>query len=319
MLRYQLSESDLGGVRFGISPLCELGLSLRSIRDPGRYPLQLPWVLRTEDARRSLDTEVLAALVNDRLWTPDFLNPRPDSPLTRIENELARLEALPAADFLRGVLSVHPDLPAVFAGPPDRAIRRMVSALREYWDACFRPHWPRMRAILESDIVHRGRVVALDGLAVMLNGVSSAVTYENGVVSIALAAPENRTEHTDGLGLTLVPTMFTRRASAPVEAGQAPLVMYPARGQGAMWEPETLAPEGALVSLIGSRRTALLRALGSPASSTELGIRFGISTSAVNQHLRVLADNGLVTSTRHGHSVLYFRSELGQALSDRAS
>ena len=33
-----------------------------------------------------------------------------------------------------------------------------------------------------------------------------------------------------------------------------------------------------------------------------------------NQHLRVLRDAGLVTSTRYGRSVLYFRSELGASL-----
>jgi len=34
----------------------------------------------------------------------------------------------------------------------------------------------------------------------------------------------------------------------------------------------------------------------------------------VNQHLRALREAGLVTSTRYGHSVLYFRSELGSVL-----
>ncbi|GGF03864.1 ArsR/SmtB family transcription factor [Mycetocola zhadangensis] len=315
MLRYQLSESDLGGVRFGISPLCELGLSLRSVSHPERYPLQLPWLARTESLRRDLDGAALSALVNERLWTPDFLNPRPASPLTRIDDEFAVLDGISSQTFRSGLLSIHTELPDVFAGPPKQAIRRMTSALREYWEACLKPHWPRMRAILEADIVHRGRVIAHDGLAAMLNGISSAVSYERGVVSVALSAPDSRIEHAGGSGVTLVPTMFTRRASAPIGAGEAPLIMYPARGQGTMWAVETGQRSTALENLIGARRTELLTALRSPASSTELGIRFGISASAVNQHLRALADAGLVTSTRYGHSVLYFRSELGQALS----
>ena len=61
------------------------------MRDPSRYPLQLPWLARTEAARERVDHELLVALVDDRLWTPDFLNPRPLSPLTRFEDELDTL------------------------------------------------------------------------------------------------------------------------------------------------------------------------------------------------------------------------------------
>ena len=59
MLRYVLTEDDVGSVRFGISPLCELGLSLRAIREPARFPLQLGWLRRTEEARTRLDMPTL--------------------------------------------------------------------------------------------------------------------------------------------------------------------------------------------------------------------------------------------------------------------
>ena len=314
MLRYVLSDSDLGGVRFGLSPLCELGLSLRAIRDPARYPLQLPWLLRTETARAALDSDILGALVNDRLWTPDFLNPRPDSSHVQIEDELRRLRRIPPLRFEADLLSIHPEVPAVFRGSPQEAIARTVDALQAYWDACFRPWWQRMRTILEADIVHRGRQIAHGGLADMLNGLSSTVRFDGNVVSIALKSPDHRTEPTSGLGLTLVPTMFTRRASAPVREGEPPLLMYPARGQGAMWETEQVENPAAVAELIGAARASLLVALAEPASSTELGVRFGVTASAVNQHLRALHAAGLVTSARYGHSVLYLRSELGQAL-----
>ena len=90
--------------------------------------------------------------------------------------------------------------------------------------------------------------------------------------------------------------------------------MYPARGQGAMWGAEQVVNPRAVANVLGETRASLLTALVSPASSTELGIRFGVSASAVNQHLRALRDVGLVTSTRYGHSMLYLRSELGSAL-----
>ena len=47
MIEYRLAGADLGEVRFAISPLNELSLSLRTFRDPGRYPLLLRWLQLT--------------------------------------------------------------------------------------------------------------------------------------------------------------------------------------------------------------------------------------------------------------------------------
>ncbi len=81
--------------------------------------------------------------------------------------------------------------------------------------------------------------------------------------------------------------------AGPVGDGP-PLIMYPARGQGALWEAEQVANPAALAAILGETRASLLSALGDPASSTELGVRFGVTASAVNQHLRVLRDAGLL-------------------------
>lgn len=313
MLRYELRASDVGDVRFGLSPLCELGLSLRAIHEPSRYPLQLRWLRQTQAARAGLDHEALRALIDDRLWTPDFLNPRPVSPLTRLDDELAVLSRIRTTTFHRDLEAVHGSVPAIFAGDPRAAVRRVVAALRGLWDAAFAPYWPRMRAVLEADIAYRGRQIAQSGLGVMLNGISSTVRFDGRVISVALRDPVDRTRRTDGQGVTLVPTVFTARASAPVGEA-APLVLYPARGQGAMWERQQVTTSAALVGILGRVRAQLLTVLDEPASSTELGVRFGVTTSAAGQHLRALRAAGLVSSTRYGRSVLYLRSELGNAL-----
>jgi DNA-binding transcriptional ArsR family regulator len=152
----------------------------------------------------------------------------------------------------------------------------------------------------------------------MLNGLTSRVTYERGVLEIRLADPTPREREVGGEGLTLIPTMFTRRGSAPVGDGP-PMLLYPARGQGALWETERVANPAAVAAVLGETRARLLAALGDPASSTELGVRLGVTASAVNQHLRVLRDAGLLVSTRYGRSVLYLRSELGTALLEARS
>jgi DNA-binding transcriptional ArsR family regulator len=55
----------------------------------------------------------------------------------------------------------------------------------------------------------------------------------------------------------------------------------------------------------------LLRLLETPTSSTELAVRLDVTPSAVNQHLRALRAAGLLISARHGRSILYHRSDLG--------
>ncbi|WP_182524209.1 ArsR/SmtB family transcription factor [Nocardioides dongkuii] len=315
MIEYELEGLDLGAVRFAISPLNELGLGLRVFRDPGRYPQHLPWLRMTESARAGLDTEVLTALTNERLWTPDFLHPLPTSPLTRFDDELALVAALPGRVVRGKLLEVHDPLPPVLAGRSDRVLARVVRAVREFWETCFAPWWPRMRTVLEGDVAHRGRVIAQRGLAAMFDDLSVRVRLVGNVVQVSTTGRGGYRRTTTGAGLTLVPSIFSRGGSTPITAEQPPQVMYAARGVGTLWLPDDrVAGPQALVDVLGAARAQLLVVLESPASSTELGVRLGVTTSAVNQHLRALRAAGLLTSARHGRAVLYLRSDLGDRL-----
>jgi DNA-binding transcriptional ArsR family regulator len=322
MIEYDLTGTDLGEVRFAISPLGEAVLSLRTLRDPGRYPLMLPWLRLTEAARGELDLDLLRALVNDRYWVPDFLTPHPWSPLTRFEDELDTLARTPPEAVRADLAEVHPDRstrPAVLRGPTDRVVGRITAALADYWTACFEPFWPRMRALLEADIVHRARTIAASGLHRMFADLAPTLRLEGNVVRISTTSGAHYRRTTAGAGLTLAPSMFVRSASAPIAPHESPLVMYAARGLGTLFENERPATPEALTNLLGAARTRLLVMLERPASSTELAVRLGVTTTAVNQHLRALRAGGLLTSARHGRSVLYLRSGLGDELVSRAS
>ncbi len=314
MIEYVLDDADLAEVRFGVSPLTEAALSLRAIRDPGRFPLHLPWLSRVQEALPSLDEAMLRALTNEQFWTPDFLTPRPLSPLTRIEDELDRLADLSPAVVARDIEAVHPGRrPPALAGPA-RAVRsRVVHALREYWDACLADPWPRMRNLLEADVIHRGRLIVQSGIAAMFASLSQAVSFADGVVAVRLTARIDWRVGTGGDGLVLSPTQFSRRVSTPVDPTEPPLIMYPVRGLGTLWSvPATTAP-AALAGVLGRVRARLLVDLATPRSSTELAERLQVTPSAVNQHLRALRAAGLLTSTRYGRSVLYVQSALGTA------
>ncbi|GIE74728.1 transcriptional regulator [Actinoplanes philippinensis] len=313
-VRYRLVGPDLASVRFAVSPLNELVLSLRSWRDPGRFPVHLPWIRRMQQARPALDTEMLLALIDERLSTPDFLTPPPRSPLTRLDDELAAIAATPPDVVHRNLrLLYHADerIPPPWREPG--ALPRMVAALAGYWDLCFAAHWPRMRALLEADVTFRGREIAQHGLARMFAGLSERVTMTGDTVEVRLHSDVHYTRPTLG-GLTLVPTMWTPAVAAPISAGEPPMIIYLARGSATLWEPEPLPAPGALAALLGAHRAGLLTRLGTPASSTELATRLGVTTTAVNQHLRALRAAGLLVSARHGRSVLYRRSELGDRL-----
>jgi DNA-binding transcriptional ArsR family regulator len=312
MIEYELVGNDLGEVRFAISPLNELVLSLRSLRDPGRFPLQLPWLRATESARAGLQLDLLRALTNEALWTPDFLTPRPYTPLGRIEDELAALAGTPSSVVGTDLAEIHPTgLPPVLRG---QVLTRILAALQEYWEACFAPYWQRMRTVLEADVVYRGRVIARSGLAAMFADIDQHVRLEDNVVCIRLRSDLSYRTSTAGRGLTLAPSLFSRRASSPISPDEQPHIMYPARGLGTLWETETSTPALALVGLIGRVRARLMGLLETPTSSTELAVRLDVTPTAVNQHLRALRAAGLLISARHGRSVLYRRSDLGDRL-----
>ncbi len=121
-------------------------------------------------------------------------------------------------------------------------------------------------------------------------------------------------------GLVLVPSVFIWPDwSVKKSTSTQTTLLYPARGVARVWDdlrgssgrPGDLA---AVESLLGAPRTRLLSALRSPATTSALAGRFGVTPGAVSQHLAVLYRGGLVDRQRSGRTVLYQASELGLAL-----
>ena len=314
MLRYTFSAPDVAGLRFAISPLGELGLGLRAMRLPEHYPLQTPWVNHIRPVLPMLDLDILFGLVDDRRWVADFLGPRPDAPLTSIDDELRRLSRISPQRLGADLEAVNGSIPPAFRGEHRAVVRRMIEAIAATWHLCFAPHWPRMRAVLEADVAHRGRLLALGGYEELFSSLAPSVSWDGEHLDIRLRADFAGDYPLQGRGMTLLPSIFVNGASTPIDPARPPMLMYPARGQGAMWSGTRAADPGAVADLLGAPRAALLAALGEPASSTELAARAGVTTSAINQHLRVMERSGLLNRTRYGRSVLYYRSDLGDSL-----
>jgi hypothetical protein len=318
MVTLRLGPEDVANVRFAISPLMELHNSVRALEHPEAQALHLPWASATRRRVADLDMALLHALHPSKAYTPDFIGPPPRSPLGELEDELEEMLATPSAQVRHELRRAYDgrELPAVLEpllADPARALRALADLVREYWERALAPHWPRVRALLEGDVLYRARRLADGGAALLLADLHPEVSFAEDTLRIDM--PYDVTADLGGRGLLLVPSAFTwPRPAVSVEPPWQPFLVYPARGVGGLWAPGRAAPPRALAALLGARRATVLSALGAPRSTTELARALNLSPGSVSQHLSVLREAGLVDGHRVGRSVLYVRSEKGESL-----
>ncbi|MEV7723379.1 DUF5937 family protein [Streptomyces sp. NPDC087917] len=312
-------------MRFAVSPMWEVGTSLRLLASGASgasHAVHGRWVeqVRPRLAASGLDRGRLAELVPRRGFVPDFLNPAPDGPAPTLERELARIVASSAAAVRRDLDRLEEEQGGL--GPRSRALYadprahlpRVAEEIELYWESALAPYWARIRAVLDADVLHRSRRVAEQGVAHLFNDLHASLSWSDNGVRFALRRGA-LSRGTAGPGLVLLPSAFAgpfplTRVAPP----EPPQVAYPARGTGTLWEPRAAAPTEALAAVLGRSRSRLLAELGSPASTTELAARTGLSASGVSQYLTALRDAGLVSAHRAGRSVLYARTTAGESL-----
>ena len=248
----------------------------------------------------SLGVGTLLAALTDLMcattWLPDFTSLPPRGMDTTFAGELAAVASTPPeqarADLLRSS-----------AGRP------LAPAL----DRDDVPDWPRLRAILERDVIHRAGLLATYGWARAFESLAVDLRWTaDGRVEIrALTGPSH---HIRGARLTLVPNGFAGQWLS-LDPPHAYAFHYPARGTAALWEAAPPAPDG-VDRLIGRPRGRLLRALHAPATTSQLSQQLAMSLGGTSTHLAILRQAGLITRARSGRTVLYRRTALGDALAD---
>ena len=127
MLVFRFGSSDLANIRFAISPLMELQRSVRALDDPGAQAIHLPWIAATREATRDLDLDLLRAFQPRGVYSPDFNQPPPSSPLTELEDELAEMIATPPDEVRAEVELLYrrvgePEILRPFLDEPDVAV-----------------------------------------------------------------------------------------------------------------------------------------------------------------------------------------------------
>ncbi|GAA2276344.1 DUF5937 family protein [Nonomuraea roseoviolacea subsp. roseoviolacea] len=319
MLTLAFSAYDLTSIRFAYSPLREVAASVRALRAPAGRSLHLPWFERVRP-RLGADVAPLLDLVPAGTCIPDFLCPIPTTPVPDLAAELSALRALPH-EVIRGDLKRAAGRSGRPAGAarelyenPAPALERLARAVEAYWRLAIAPHWPRMRALLEGDLLYRTRRLAEEGPAGVFADLHPAMRWTDRRLRLQ-DQPEALSRTLTGEGLVLVPSVFVwpglfHRTDSP---GQ-PVITYPVRAVATLWERGTAPAPGALAAVIGRTRALLLGELDTPASTTDLARRTGLSTGNVSEQLTLLLTAGLVAKHRVGRSMLYVRTPRADAL-----
>ncbi|MFF4653605.1 DUF5937 family protein [Streptomyces sp. NPDC001380] len=254
MLAIEVGPVDVARTRFAVPPLGEAVQALRvaaGVQVGG--PLR-PWAERIAPRYERLREQVpavgaLTALFRRGAYNADFIHPPPPSGSGGFAAELAAVRA-PPLHRARLELARNPaGLPTPprqvqrILGAPD-VVARLADALEASWQALVEPHWPRLRAVLERDLVRRAGHLAAGGWAAALGDLDPRVHWRaegrSGTIEVRTgprAAWDRR--RPDGEGLLLMPTVFGTLISY-VEPPWRYALVYPARGVA-----DLLGPGGA--------------------------------------------------------------------------
>lgn len=325
---WEIDADTLAGSRFVVSPLSETVASLKALESgTAAHPGERVWLdahLPAYRARQAADpvTALLVRSAFGRTWNADFFTPTPTPTLTPsgeggsagppvFENEIVAVrETSPerARDDL--LLSLDGPLPAALhrSDLPERA----ATLLEWVWAEAVLPYWPRRRRLIEADVVARTAQLSQGGWASALSAMRPGMRWLGGnrLQITTRVGPLNPSQVIPGVRLMFVPV--TPRTGWVSWDADRYAVVYPCAGAladtGRARVPEPLR------ALLGPARAAVLVLLGAPKSTTQLVALTGQGLGSVGRHLKVLLDAGLIRRRRAGRSVLYFRTEAGEAL-----
>lgn len=323
-LSIEISTADLAATRFSVSPLAETISGLHQLARPAPSPRVRAWVRWARDELERQPLRLAATwplLVSNRQSWPQFLLPAPATTRSTIDDDLDALRRTTPRDVVQNLHRVFgkhlPPAAQELADAPRERLALVATELRVAHDRLVRPHWPRLQALLETDIAHRAVQLASGGAARLFADLHGDVVWSDGRLTV-LTDPRN--DATAPGGLVLLPVALgSDRVIVKRNTTTWTTLRYPCRGIAALDAVLDQAPAADdTVRLVGRSKAGLLRALTAPATTTDLAHELDTTASAVAQHLTVLRANGLVSRQRHGRRVIYTTTPLGRALLDAA-
>lgn len=323
MIEFVLSLADVLSFRFTISPVGEMVRLLRALANPSTFVhgAHTAWLAERQAELASLQRDhdvrpLLLVLSARRDYYPDFLTPTPTGPVGDIEAELALIRATARSDIateiefcLHNATGVDRDLEQQLRAAD--AGQRLTDQLAASWGALIAPSWPRLRDLLERDVLYRSGLLARGGLATLFADLAPLITLEDRRLRVDLST--NAKVRLDGCGVCLMPSAFIWPYAVAMLHERPPALTYPSRGVASLfWDSG--GRDVAIAKLIGPTRTEILETVGEPTHTAALARQLNRSPGNIADHLRVLHECGLVARARLGRHVIYSRTALGDAL-----
>jgi len=325
MISYVTTEREAPRVRFSLSPLGEAVYSFRMLASPERRKPHRIWFEAIRSRLAENDLRLLRAVVPPTGYVPDFLTPPPGLRSPDFAEELEVVRSTRPEHFVDEVTWMvnDPATPTAWrtaAGSlhrqmlasPEKAIRRITDLLDRYWRAALEPCWKRLRGSLLTDIRSRTRVMENTGVAPVLSSLNDRVGWDG--TCLTVRSGYDFRENLDEQGIVLVPSVFCGPEVLTMLPPQQAMLVYPRPGAAEVWQRQESRRPSPLSALLGGIRAAVLEALVTPATTSELAVEIGVTPGAVSQHLGVLRECGLVVSRRAGRQVLHSLTEMGEAL-----
>jgi DNA-binding transcriptional ArsR family regulator len=318
LLRIHFTADDLARTRIAAGPdvMWEIVLSLQLLQNREGAAIFDGW-RRQVRGRLGPWLRPLVTLAPHAAYFPDFLTPADGG--SGLEQGLDRLLSTPRGrlrDELR-LLACHGRLPRWtedLAEGDIETFRTLDRAVRAYHDAVIAPAWPTVRTCVGADRARRTHALAEGGCERLLNGFRPLMRWNPPLLEADY--PVDRDLVLAGRGLLLVPAYFCWRTPVTLADDELrPVLVLPIEHDPrATPEKPSCAGDRPLTELLGRTRAAVLRAVESGGTTTELSRRSGTSLASASQHATVLREAGLISTRRDGGAVLHTLTPLGIAV-----
>lgn len=327
VIEVAVDGATLARTRIIPSPASELTAWLWLAAADRRHPVYGDPGPAARHALGHRDVALVASVLPTRASTyqPDLLTPQPTNSPSSFDGQLEEVAGTPQLQARRQVevrARLGGTLPAatLVAAESGTFATRAANGLRLFWRATMADQWPRLRALLDTDIAIRSSALAKDGWGSVLNALHPDLGWDGACVRIAKPFEESVALADEEFVLAPTalgwPRLSVSHAAQAVTPGDSQtLLCYPALGIGAAGR---VAPAAALGALLGPTRARLLADLGAPRTNGELSRRHHLTPSTVSHHLAVLRRAGLVTRRRLGRASHYQRTDSGDRLAASA-
>lgn len=313
MIVAHLDAATLAGVRLAPSPATEAVSWLRLAANGRAHPVFGDAGAAARFALSDPDVALVAkTFPAENGYLPDMFTPQPTRVrLDRIWSaQLEQVAATPAETVAEQVAQTagmgSPEVAA--AVESGTFARRAARGLERFWTWAMDDGWSDLRERHEADLARRAMTMATEGIGGLLGSLHRNVRWTGSALEVNM--PWDETVHYNGQDFVLAPSVLSWPGLLVqlCDTGNA-VINYPAHGLG------NGRPRARDMSqLVGATRARLLLDLDVPRTTSDLSTRHRLAPATVSYHLAVMHSSGLVAKTRDRRSVLYRRTERGDAL-----